>query len=172
MQVLTLKAQPRNLLVPVSMVAQILGHEKEDLYAHSLPFINSCIQWREFRVPLVYASHMLGAPPGSDRNYERAVVLWPMEGTRNTDLFALTSMDSPKVVTIGEESGRSDVVFRLGEQVHGNVVIIGGESGRSDAPEEAGRTVGSDYVLGGAKLEGAEGLIPDLSALARDIFSV
>ena len=147
MQVLTLKAQPRNLLVPVSMVAQILGHEKEEVYAHSLPFVSSSIQWREFRVPLVYSSHMLGAAPGSDRNFERAVVLWPMEGTRNTDLFALTSMDSPRVVTIGDGSGQSEVL------------------------EEAGRLADSGYVLGGAELEGAEGVIPDLSALARDIFS-
>jgi hypothetical protein len=147
MQVLSLDTSAGALLIPVSMIAQILSRSGQAEFSHSLPFIRRSVQWREYRVPLVYSSELLGAEHGSDEIYLRGVVLWPLKGTGATDLFALTSLESPKVITIASDT----VLDNSDDEI---------------SPSQGAR----DFIIGGLQAEGQKGYIPDLKLLASSIF--
>jgi hypothetical protein len=147
MQVLSLETKAGALLVPVSMVAQILSRSEPAEFSHSLPFIRSSVQWREYSVPLVYSSELLGEMQGSDEDYRRGVVFWPLKGTGATDLFALTSLESPKVITIASDTTLT-----------------------SSQGEKLPSGISSDFIIGGLEAEGQTGYIPDLKHLAASIF--
>ncbi len=148
MQVLSLGTCAGSLLVPVGVVAQIAGSEERISQAHELPFIRNQIQWREYSMPLVYSSEMLGAGVGSDDACKRSVIFWPMKGCGHTELFALTSLDSPKVLNLDED-----------------VAAV-----RVDTGEGAYSLYNSRYVLGLVRLEDKPGIIPNLKYLAETIF--
>lgn len=109
MQILTVQAQQGYILIPVSMVAQIVSKSEHVPISHSSGFIHNAIAWREYRIPLINSSEMLGAIQGSDEEYDRAVIVWPMKGSRSVDLFAFTSLESPRVITIDEKIGKLEI---------------------------------------------------------------
>ena len=148
MQVLALESKAGNILVPVSMVAQIVSRSLMKPFQNHADFVSSSINWRDIEIPLVYSSEMLGADSGSDAEFERAVVLWPMKGRQAADLFALTSLGSPHVVTIDEGIKR----------VEGN--------GSSVITNETAR----EYVLDYLQIEDRPAMIPDLRLISNLIF--
>ncbi|MBX2868506.1 MAG: hypothetical protein KTR18_07500 [Acidiferrobacterales bacterium] len=106
MQVLSLNAQGFQVLVPVNMVAQILGTSPLDApdpdFKESMPFLCGKFGWREFQVPLFDISALhAGVKAGSD--YERMVVLWPLASAGKKGFFALTSLGPPRVVEITDQ---------------------------------------------------------------------
>ena len=66
MQVLALEFKAGIMLVPFSMVAQIVSRSLIKPFHCSASFVSSSISWRDIEVPLVYSSEMLGAESGSD----------------------------------------------------------------------------------------------------------
>ena len=140
MQVVTLKMSSGHLLVPVSIVAQIIGSSGLSAYDGRLPSVRNAITWRDYRIPLVFSSELCGAPEGSDEDFERSVVLWPMKGAGATDMIALSSQNSPRVVNITPDSGMGD------QAVYG------------------------DFSLGTVSVEGGLGIIPDLEKLSNTIY--
>jgi hypothetical protein len=149
MQVLSLDTHAGLILVPVSIVAQITSRTRQSALDHELPFVRNSVQWREYNVPLAFSSEMLGAVQGTDDSYLRSVVLWPMKGGAKTDLFALSSLDSPRVMDIGD-----DVVA---------------------APVEISDLFSEDrdqgFTLGFIQLGDRLGIIPDLKRLSEKLFS-
>ena len=148
MQVLALEFKAGNILIPISMVAQIVSRSLVKPLHCNADFVSSTISWRDIKIPLVYSSEMLGAESGSDSEFERAVILWPMKGNQAKDLFALTSIGSPHVVTIEAD------VKRLKD------------SGSSIVPKESARK----YVLDYLQVEGKPSVIPDLRLISSLIF--
>jgi hypothetical protein len=148
MQVLSFKSKSGSILVPVGLVAQITGREGYNTRTHDLPFIRSQIRWREFEVPMVFASEMLDADVGADDSFTRSVILWPMKGCKNTELFALSSLDSPKVIEIGEDTVATDIAELEGQT----------------------NLVNNKFTMGLVKLDNQTGIIPDLMHLAGKIF--
>ena len=145
MQVLALDTAFGSILLPVSTVAQIINRSGEQPLDHALPFVRTKVRWQGLDVPLVYSSEMLGGEDGSDADFARAVVLWPMRGSAPTDLFALSSRNSPNVVELGEDS-------------------------TADLPRS---TINGDdsYTLGCIVLGSGTGIIPDLKLISRRIFN-
>jgi len=148
MQVLSLEAHAGLLLIPVSMVAQITSRARQSVLDHELPFIRNSIQWREYDIPLVFSSEMLGAQQGMDDSYLRSVVLWPMNGAGKTDLFALSSLDSPRVIEIEDDTSIAPV------EVH----------------DEFNEDGDSSLTLGLIQLGDKLGIIPDLKYLSELTF--
>ena len=140
MQVVTLKVDSGHLLVPVSIVAQITSSAELTPYEGNLPFVRNAITWRNFRVPLVNSSELCGAPAGADDEFERAVVLWPMQGAKASDMIGLTSQNSPRVINVSDDSVQAE------------------------------SSIDSDYVLGAVSIEGGLGIIPDLEKISRNLF--
>jgi len=140
MQVVMLKMDAGHLLVPVSIVAQITSSSALAPYQGNLPFVRNSIAWRDYRVPVVNSSEMCGAAAGADDAFERTVVLWPMRGAGASDLFGLTSQNSPRVVNIPADSAQAEL------------------------------PVTSEYVLGAVSVEGGLGIIPDLEKISRNLF--
>ncbi len=106
MQVLSLNAQGFQVLVPVNMVAQILGTAPLDTpdpkLRAAMPFLCGNFSWREFQVPLFDISALhVKASAGND--YERMVVLWPLSSAGKKGFLALTSLGPPRVVDITDE---------------------------------------------------------------------
>jgi hypothetical protein len=130
------------------MVAQIVSRSLIKPFNCSASFVSSSISWRDIEVPLVYSSEMLGAESGSDAEFERAVLLWPMKGSQATDLFALTSMGSPHVVTIDEDIKRLE------------------DEGSSVVSKESAR----QYVLDYLQVDEKPAVIPDLRLISNLIF--
>ena len=85
---------------------------------------------------------------GSDAKFERAVVLWPMKGRQAADLFALTSMGSPHVVSIDKDTKRME------------------DNGSSVISNESARA----YVLDYLQIEGHPAVIPDLRLISNLVF--
>jgi len=142
MQVLSLNAQGFQVLVPVSMVAQILGtaplsNPKSEV-VQSMPFLCGNFQWREYQVPLfdISAMHVSGAAGSS---YERMVVLWPLASAGKRAFFALTSLGPPRVVDINEGS-------------------------------IAGHLPDFKYMSGSVNLPDGLGIVPDLQKLSDQYF--
>jgi len=144
MQVLALEFKAGIMLVPISMVAQIVSRSLIKPFHCSASFVSSSISWRDIEVPLVYSSEMLGAESGSDAEFERAVLLWP----KATDLFALTSMGSPHVVTIDEDIKRLE------------------DEGSSIVSKESAK----QYVLDYLQVDEKPAVIPDLRLISNLIF--
>lgn len=147
MQVLALDYQSGFILVPVSMVAQIVSHSNTKEYSCDLKFLSTSVNWREMEIPLVNSSEMLGADSGADKASRRAVILWPMKGCKPADLFALTSTGSPQVVTISAENKR--ISLENG--------IVKSESAKK-------------FTLDCLDIEGKPGIIPDLKLLSTLIY--
>ena len=148
MQVLSLDTHFGLILVPVSIVAQITSRGRQSDLDYELSFIRNSIQWREYDIPLVFSSEMLGAEKGGDDAYLRSVILWPMRGGDKTDLFALSSLDSPRVIGIEDDAGIAPVE-------------IGDEFNENSDPE---------FTLGFIQLGDRLGIIPDLKRLSEKIF--
>jgi len=149
MQVLSLETRAGLLLIPVSMVAQITSRARQSTLDHELPFIRNFIQWREYDIPLIFSSEMLGAQQGMDDSYLRSVVLWPMDGGEKTDLFALSSLDSPRVIEIEDDTRLAPAEVR----------------------DEFNENGDSSFTLGLIQLGDKLGIIPDLKHLSEQTFS-
>ena len=148
MQVLTLQFKAGNILIPISMVAQIVSRSAIKPFHCRADFVSSKIIWRGIEIPLVYSSKMLGAESGSDTEFERVVVLWPMKGNQAEDLFALTSIGSPHVVNIDSDVERLE---------NHELSIVSKESSRK-------------YVLDYLQVEGKPSVVPDLRLISNLIF--
>ena len=150
MQVLSLETGLGMVLVPVGMVAQVVSQTNRiDSSISKLDFVRGSIGWRDMEVPLVMSSELLGMKKGVDEGFERAVILWPMQGTNNTNLFALTSYQSPQVITLTEENKSVDFTPDVGLCEGGKI----------------------NYSLGVVELSTGIGIIPDLKGLSKDLFT-
>lgn len=144
MQVLALDTAFGSILVPVGTVAQIVNRSSEEPMEHPLPFVRTKMRWQGLDIPVVYSSEMLGGTDGSDADFMRAVVLWPMKGSAPTELFALSSQHSPNVLEL-DESTAADMSRK---EMDGD----------------------GSFVLSCINLGDGTGIIADLNLISRKIF--
>ena len=142
MKVLALETKLGPLLVPVSMVAEILGVMKLQQSSYQRGWILGDFHWREYLVPLVCSAGALGADMEESTQYARTVILWPMKDSSPVNFFALTGLGAPRVIDIDSEP----------------------------APDQSGITGQLDHLLGYVQLKDRIGIIPDLKNLAHEIF--
>lgn len=164
MQVLSLLTANGPLLIPVGMVAQIVSHGEHSAFTHQLSFVRHSIQWRELNIPLVFSSEMLGSNPDTDDSYIRSVILWPMKGTKNNDLFALTSLDSPKVLIVEDK----DIALESEKKLN-NENLLEVESDEEDIEFDHDEPANA-YTLGVIRLGEVAGYIPNLKTLSEKLF--
>jgi hypothetical protein len=142
MQALFINAGTGNLIIPVSVVAQIVGAVAVAPSRYDHEAIIGDITWRTFSMPLVRSSVMLGEGAEGDSGFERAVILWPMKQCKETEFFALTCFGSPRVV----------------------------DARALAAPEPSEKTLPSSKILGYIQVESELAAVPDLGKVARDLF--
>ena len=142
MKVLSLDTRVGSLLIPVSMVAQVLVSSNSRPFEHRQSFVNHEINWREYTMPLINSSEALGALKIVDEDHSRAVVLWPLKGFKQTDFLAFTSTEAPKIVVL-DESVQALPATNLKE---------------------------IRYASGVVQIGSRLGIIPDLKHLAQDVF--
>ena len=142
MKVLSLDTRAGSLLVPVSMVAQVLASSNRRPYDHRQPYVSYEINWREYAMPLINSSEALGAATIADESYSRAVVLWPLKGCRQTDFFAFTSTQAPKIIVVDDSAKLLPSTMQ--KEIR--------------------------YAAGVIQVESRLGIIPDLKNLAQDLF--
>ncbi|NKB64202.1 MAG: hypothetical protein GKR95_19500 [Gammaproteobacteria bacterium] len=142
MKVLSLDTRAGSLLIPVSMVAQVLASSNQRLCDHRQPYISYEINWREYSMPLINGSEALGATPIVDEDYSRAVVLWPLHGFGKNDFFAFSSREAPKIVVIDE--AMTLLPSTILKEIR--------------------------YAAGVIQIGSRLGVIPDLKTLAHDVF--
>ncbi len=148
MQVLNLTIKPGNVLIPVSMVAQIIGREGFADFDGTLPCVRNSIAWRDYTIPLVDSQALWGDGEGGEF-IARSVVLWPMKGSGPGDMIALSSLESPRVLNIASDS-----------------VILNSE--KEQGEKQGGE---QDYILGRMRVESGMGIIPDLIKLSASIYA-
>lgn len=102
MQVLAIPAQGFQLLVPVSMVAQVAGRLPLTPTSLDIPGAAGIIQWRQFSLPLFRTSELLGRGAADDDDFRHVVVLWPMKSAGNRSFVALTSPGPPRVIDVDD----------------------------------------------------------------------
>ena len=104
MQTLAIPADSFHLLIPVSLVAQIVGTQKVNPAAAKIPAQEGYIRWREFDIPLLRSAELITGASGIDSDYQRIIVLWPMKSATKRSFIALTSMGPPRVIDIVSQS--------------------------------------------------------------------
>ena len=144
MQALIVDNPQGAVLIPVSLVAQIVSHEQIQPTVRQVPFLLGEIPWREFHVPVISGCRILGGTAAQDDEFQRAVILWPMKGGKTTDFFAIASHDAPRVVNIEHQAFT--------------------DSGRADAFD-------AKYCMGCVELPDGIAVIPNLTQVADEIFS-
>lgn len=104
MKVLAIAANNYQLLLPISMVAQIVGldtiNRSPDIQHEHLAGL---VTWRGYDIPLIRSSELTGQRLNADQEFERIVILWPMKSASNRSFLALTSMTAPRVIEIDRE---------------------------------------------------------------------
>jgi chemotaxis signal transduction protein len=141
MQVLSISAQNLKVLLPVNMVAQIIGRTNLDPGSnHEFRSNAGQFRWREYSVPLLRTSQLMGGSQSADDDYERIVVLWPMKTATSRSFIGLTSLTPPRVVEITD---------------HPSV----------EAPTDA------RYVMDCLRIENEVALIPDIDQVSTELFN-
>ena len=141
MQVLSLTARDVKILLPVNMVAQIIG--RANLFSEDeLAFQSSAgtFKWREYSVPLLRTSQLMGGDESADEGYERIVVLWPMKSATSRSFMGLTSLMPPRVIDITNQPS-------------------------ADPPSD------TPYLLDCVRVNDELALIPDIDKVSRDLFA-
>ena len=158
MRVVALETKFGPLLIPVGMVAAIIGTVKPQPFSHRHGWVCGEFPWCGFRVPLIDSESALGADDAvlegevnadgkeGARQYQHAVILWPMKDGQPDEFFALTSHGPPGVIKIDPRPAPAP------------------------PPAPPGAVGQPDNLLGYAQLEHRIGLIPDLKSLARGVF--
>ncbi len=101
MQVLAIPARGIQLLVPVSMVAQVAGRLPVTPTSLDIPGAAGIIQWRRISLPLFRTSELLGGGADDD-GFRHVVVLWPMRSAGSRSFVALTSTGPPRVIDVDD----------------------------------------------------------------------
>lgn len=141
MQVLSLTGKGFQLLLPVNMVAQILGRTAlSESVATDTGYVIGSVGWREFQVPVCASSRLLGFEPAADRDYERVVVLWPMKSAHTGAFMGLTSLTAPRVIDIVDPTS-------------------------PEHPPEL------DFALDYLMIDGELGVIPDIERLSNTLYT-
>lgn len=140
MQALTIAGQDFKALLPVNMVAQIIGRSavtpaSDDKFKS----LAGNFRWREYGVPLLRTSELMGKSSTADEDYERIVVLWPMKSASSRSFIGLTSLAPPRVVEITDQPS-SEIITEM------------------------------PYALGCLRLENELVVIPDIDQISRDLF--
>ena len=143
MQALIVDNPKGAILIPVSLVAQIISREQMQPTVRQVPFLLGELPWREFHVPVISGCSVLGGDTADDKAFQRAVILWPMKGGKTTDFFAITSHDAPRVVNIENQPF-------------------------SDADVAA--AFDARYCMGCVDLPDGLAAIPDLNRIADEVF--
>ncbi len=102
MQALLIDHDPYSLVIPVDLVAEIVGKVSIRPTRYSLDWVIGHFKWRKLRVPMLSISALLGLPDDDTTNWNRVVVIWPMKGGAKTDFFALICQETPRVVEISD----------------------------------------------------------------------
>ena len=102
MQVLSIPARGFQLLVPLSMVAQVAGRLPLSPASLDIPGAAGMIQWRQCSLPLFRTSELMGGRAADDEEFRHVVVLWPMKSAGNRSFVALTSQGPPRVIDVGD----------------------------------------------------------------------
>lgn len=140
MQVLTLAGQDFKILLPVNMVAQIIGRSTVTPPADGeFKSLAGSFRWRDYAVPLLRTSELMGKSSTADQDYERIVVLWPMKSASSRSFIGLTSLAPPRVVEITEQPS-SEMITEM------------------------------PYALSCLQLENELAVIPDIDQVSRDLF--
>ena len=103
MQVLAISTSAFQVLVPVNMVAQIIGPVSVAPAESMIRGMDGEIPWREFMVPLLHTAELFTGHEGLDLGYERIVVLWPMKSAGNRGFISMTSMTAPRVIEVEDQ---------------------------------------------------------------------
>jgi len=140
MQVLTLAGQDFKVLLPVNMVAQIIGRSTVTPPSDGeFKSLAGSFRWREYGVPLLRTSELMGKSSTADEDYERIVVLWPMKSASSRSFIGLTSLAPPRVVEITDQPSAEMI---------------------TEMP----------YALVCLQLENELAVIPDIDQVSRDLF--
>ena len=145
-RVVALETRLGPVLIPVSMVAEIVARVQIDTQpSDDAPdWVCGDFHWRGLRLPLIDSAGALGGGLRETRP-EHAAILRPMKGGKPDAFFALTSNAPPTVIEIDS----SPVVPP------------------PSAPNQGGRLTN---LLGRVQIERRIGIIPDLAGLARQLF--
>ena len=140
MQVLSLTARDAKILLPVNLVAQIIGRASLDSNTE-LKFDSSAgtFRWREYSVPLLRTSQLMGGEESADDEYERIVVLWPMKSATSRSFIGLTSLMPPRVIDITNQPS-------------------------ADPPAD------TPYLMDCVRVNNEIALIPDIDQVSRDLY--
>ena len=141
MRVLSLSTKAGMVLLPVSMVAQIVSISNAIPINHRQKYVSSIVRWREFDVPVVQSSRVFSDGELTDEFPTRAVIVWPMEGYQRHDLFALSSTAAPRVILVNESAS-----------------LVSSKA--------------SPYAMGVIEIGEETAIIPDLSAISKDVFGI
>ena len=151
MQVLSIPVNNYQLLLPISMVAQIIGKvaiaDPKSVSASAAAkggevshrCLYGMVKWKEYDLPLIRSSELIGQSRKADESYERMVILWPMKSATNRAFIGLTSLGAPRVVDITE-------------QPFANI------------------NADLSYSLGVVQLDGSLGVVPDIDRLSSELF--
>ncbi len=148
-QVIALQMKLGTLLIPLGMVAEVVGDLQIQPPAHASAnahaWLDGEIRWRGVNVPVVNPARAFGGAPTTDSPCTGAVILWPMKDGEANQFFALASCATPTLL-----------------EIEGGLSAPQSNASNADAP--------LDNLLGCVQLEHGRGMIPDLSKLARQIF--
>ncbi len=149
-RVVALETRLGPVLIPVSMVAEIVARVQMDRPpSDDAPdWVCGDFHWRGLRLPLIDSAGALGGGMRETRP-EHAAILRPMKGGKPDAFFALTSSAPPTVIEIDSAPPPLSPV----------------------APPPSGGSGGRlTHLLGRVQIERRIGIIPDLTSLARQLF--
>ncbi len=102
MQVLAIPCKRCELLVPLGMVAEVVGRVPVAPAVLDIRGFAGVIHWNGCHLPLFRTSELMGGAASDDQGYRQTVVLWPMKSAGNRSYMALTSLGTSKVIPVGE----------------------------------------------------------------------
>ena len=150
-RVVALETRLGPVLIPVSMVAEIVARVQMDRQPsdYAPDWVCGDFHWRGLRLPLIDSAGALGGGLRETRP-EHAAILRPMKGGKPDAFFALTSNAPPTVIEIDSAPPPLSPV-----------------APPPSAPHQGERLTN---LLGRVQIERRTGIIPDLSGLARQLF--
>ncbi len=154
MRVVVLETPPGPLVIPASLVAEVVGGVEPQPSGREHEWICGDFLWRGFAVPVINNTTAFAADEDADAEEsepcEHAVILWPMKDTRPDEFFALTGSAPPRVVEIAPQPAPTPPAAAATATATAN----------GQPPN----------LLGYVQIDRRTGLIPDLKSLAHGIF--
>lgn len=142
MQVVALQMTSGMLLIPLSMVAEVVGVQKLQPATSQCEWVEGEFHWSGLKVPLLNVLRAFDCNAATDQPCESVVILWPMKSGEADAFFAVTAPGYPTLLEIDSRLPATE----------------------PDCAEPM------STLLGGVQLDHCIGMIPDLNSMARQIF--